>query len=128
MKTGRPGQYIPSPSTVSHDVKTVFKKPQKQIAKMLQEHDGALNFATNTWTSPNHKAFIAITVHCKVNGIPLCMLLNLVEVSKSHSGFNLAATFVKIMDDFGILTKVSWRGLHVPALTYHAPKDPCNHL
>jgi hypothetical protein len=35
------------------------------------------------------------------------MLLDLVEVAKSHSGLNLAAAFAKILDDFGISEKVS---------------------
>lgn len=36
MKTGRPGYYIPSPQTVSHDVKQVFVRCWQRIAKMLQ--------------------------------------------------------------------------------------------
>lgn len=36
MKTGRPGYYIPSPSTVSRNVKTVFARTRNRIAKMLQ--------------------------------------------------------------------------------------------
>jgi hypothetical protein len=36
MKTGRPGIYIPSASTVSRDVKLVFARTWEQIAKMLQ--------------------------------------------------------------------------------------------
>lgn len=36
MKTGRPEYYIPTRSTVSRDVKEVFKKVRKRIAKMLQ--------------------------------------------------------------------------------------------
>jgi hypothetical protein len=35
------------------------------------------------------------------------MLLDLVEVTKSHSGLNLTATFAKILNDFGIGNKVS---------------------
>jgi hypothetical protein len=35
------------------------------------------------------------------------MLLDVVEVAKSHSGINLAAAFAKILDDFGISEKVS---------------------
>ena len=54
MKMGRPEYYIPSPSTVSRDVKKVFVNVHKRIAKMLQEHEGDLNFATDAWTSPNH--------------------------------------------------------------------------
>ena len=73
----------------------------------IQEHDGALNFATDAWTSPNHKAYVAVTVHFEQNGIPIAMLLDLVEVARSHSGLNLAAAFAWILDSFGIADKVS---------------------
>ncbi|KAF8870858.1 hypothetical protein BD779DRAFT_1399002, partial [Infundibulicybe gibba] len=79
MKTGRPEYYIPSPSTVSCDVKQVFVRARTRMAKMLKAC--ALNFATDAWTSPNHKAFIAITVHFEINGVALCLLLDLVEVA-----------------------------------------------
>ena len=36
MKTGRPAYHIPSPETVSRDVKKVFVQVRKRIAKMLQ--------------------------------------------------------------------------------------------
>lgn len=74
---------------------------------MLQEHDGELNFATDAWTSPNHKAFVAVTVHFEINGIPMRMLLDMVEVACSHSGLNLAAAFARVLEDFGISDKVS---------------------
>jgi hypothetical protein len=36
MKTGRPEYPIPSPQTVSKDVRNVFVSVRKRIAKMLQ--------------------------------------------------------------------------------------------
>ena len=36
MKTGRPEYHIPSAETVSNDVKDVFVRVRKRIAKMLQ--------------------------------------------------------------------------------------------
>ena len=48
----------------------------------MQEHDGKLNFATDAWTSPNHKAFVAISVHFEHNGEPVSMVLDVVEVAK----------------------------------------------
>jgi hypothetical protein len=36
MKTGRPEYYIPSPTTVSRDVKKVFVNVRQRMAKMLQ--------------------------------------------------------------------------------------------
>jgi len=123
MKTGCPEYLIPSPETVSHDVKDVFMWVRKHIAKMLQvrdlnivisetclkpskEHEGDLNFATNAWTSPNNKAYVAVSVHFEVKGVAVGMLLDIVEIPCSHTGLNLAAAFAKILDDFGISDKV----------------------
>lgn len=36
MKTGRPEYYLPSRRTVARDVRQVFKRTRKRIAKMLQ--------------------------------------------------------------------------------------------
>jgi hypothetical protein len=36
MKTGRPDYHIPSAETLSRDVKMVFARVRKRIAKMLQ--------------------------------------------------------------------------------------------
>ncbi|KAG1807722.1 hypothetical protein EV424DRAFT_1474165 [Suillus variegatus] len=74
MKMGRLEYYIPSPTTVSHNVK-------KRIANMLQEYEGALSFATDAWTSPNHRAFVAVTVHFEQDGELVCLILDVVEVA-----------------------------------------------
>lgn len=66
-----------------------------------------MSFATDAWTSPNHKAFVAVTVHFQKDGVLVAMLLDLVEVAESHSGAHLAAVFAKILDDFTIADKVS---------------------
>ena len=71
-----------------------------------KNYDGRLSFATDAWTSPNQRAFIAITVHLEHEGEPLLMLLDVVEVSISHMGENLANTFAKILEDYGISEKV----------------------
>ena len=62
---------------------------------------------TDAWTSPNHKVYIAVTVHFENEGVPVSMLLDVVELAQSHSGINLAAAFAKILQDFGISDKVS---------------------
>ena len=53
IKMGRLYHYIPSKETVSRDVKHVFAICRQRIAKMLQEYEGSLSFATDAWTSPN---------------------------------------------------------------------------
>ena len=104
----------------------VFVRVHKRIAKMLQlnesnetsctcrslpshqkEHDSALSFTTDTWTSPNSKAYVAVSVHFENNGVPVAMLLDIIEVAESHLCVNLALTFSGILDEFGISDKVS---------------------
>jgi hypothetical protein len=77
------------------------------LAPDPKEYDGALNFATDAWTSPNHRAYVAVTVHFEHEGVPISMLLDLIEVAKSHSGVNLAEAFATILEEFGIEDKVS---------------------
>ena len=84
-----------------------LKKEYNNLPSKIQEHKGALNFATDAWTSPNHKAYVAVTVHFKNEGIPVSMLLGIVKLTQSHSSINLAAAFAKILEDFGISNKVS---------------------
>ena len=72
-----------------------------------QEHNGALIFATDTWTSPNHNAYVAVTVHFENAGVPILMLLDIIEVMCLHTGFNLAMAFSKILEEFRISDKVS---------------------
>jgi hypothetical protein len=78
--------------------------------------------------SPNHKAYIAVSVHLEQDGVLVSMLLDIVKVARSHSGLNLAAAFTKILDDFGISHKVS-RYLAVDRLaTYQEHPDPFDNL
>jgi hypothetical protein len=50
---------------------------------------------------------MAITVHHELAGKPCMMLLDLVEVAKSHTGVNLGITFASVLKTFGIEDKVS---------------------
>jgi hypothetical protein len=47
-----------------------------------------------------------VTVHFEQDGVPISLLLDIVEVACSHSGFNLAAAFAGILKDFGISDKI----------------------
>ncbi|KAI0691889.1 hypothetical protein C8T65DRAFT_587059 [Cerioporus squamosus] len=82
MKTGRPGMYIPSPTTVSRDVKITFAGGRCRLAAMLRAYPGRLHFATDAWTAPNHRLFVAFTVHLEVEGATLSVILDIVELAK----------------------------------------------
>jgi hypothetical protein len=50
---------------------------------------------------------MAVTVHFENKGVPMAMLLDIVELARLHSGFNLAAAFAKILKNFRISDKVN---------------------
>ncbi|KAF8240027.1 hypothetical protein L208DRAFT_1235205, partial [Tricholoma matsutake] len=77
---GCPGTLLPSPMMVSCDIKASFKKWWQHIHKLLAEHAGFVHFATDAWTSLNHWAFIAWTVHFHHQGHILMFLLDIIEV------------------------------------------------
>jgi hypothetical protein len=82
MKTGRPEYYIPSASTVSRDVRLVFARTRERVAKILEDYNSDISFATDAWTSPNHYAYVALTAHLEAQGQPLSIVLDIVEVPK----------------------------------------------
>ena len=47
-----------------------------------QNYSGDLSFGTDAWTSPNHRAYVAVTVHLEHDGEVLCLLLDIVEVAE----------------------------------------------
>jgi hypothetical protein len=47
-----------------------------------------------------------VTTHFEMSGVAETLLLDIVECAHLHMGFNLAATFVKVLKDFGISDKV----------------------
>ncbi|KAF5318895.1 hypothetical protein D9611_014718 [Ephemerocybe angulata] len=106
MKTGRPHIKLPSRWTVARDIHKVFLKTEGRISKLLQNYDGRLSFATDCWTSPNNRAFCAITVHLEHEGKPLSLLLDIVELAKSHNGANLAEAFAAVLERLNISEKL----------------------
>jgi hypothetical protein len=61
----------------------------------------------DSWTLPNHKSYVAITVHLEHAGKACMMLLDLAEVAKLHTGVNLGIEFAKVLKNFSIQDKVS---------------------
>jgi len=127
MKTGHSGYRLPSAVTVARDVKHVFVKMHLRILKplkvfltylfpypsyhsYLQKVECALNIAMDSWTFPNSYMFVAVTVHYEEGGILRTLLLDIMECAESHTGVTLAATLVKIFNNFRISDKVwTWK-------------------
>ncbi|KAG0692591.1 hypothetical protein DFH29DRAFT_817383 [Suillus ampliporus] len=79
MKTGQPEYYLPSPTTI---LASDLMLNMRETDLTYQEYEGKINFTTDTWTSTNHRAFVAVSVHLEHNGVPLSLPLDIVEVAK----------------------------------------------
>jgi hypothetical protein len=112
LKAGRPNIEIPSPWTVNRDIQASFKKCRDHITKLLQQYPGRLHFATDAWTSPNHRVFVAWTVHMEHEGRMVTFLLDIVEVPESHTGQALANAFQTMLEQFGLQNKVMYPHTH----------------
>jgi hypothetical protein len=102
LTTGHPHLKVPSPNTVRRDINAAYLKCRDRVAKLLQDHPGRIHFGTDAWTSTNHHAFVAWTVHLEHKGTMLAFLLDIVEVPESHTGLALAKAFQKMLETYGI--------------------------
>ncbi|KAF9019903.1 hypothetical protein BDZ89DRAFT_900071, partial [Hymenopellis radicata] len=80
MKTGRPGTYIPHPTTVSRDTKILFAKTRRRLAKKFKGLKSRVHIVLDAWTSPNHKAFVAYKAHWEEDGQCVSTVLDFREL------------------------------------------------
>jgi hypothetical protein len=99
---------VPTPATVRRDVKAAYTQCRTRITKILQDHPGRIHIATDAWTSTNHRAFVAWTVHLEHKGCMLAFLLDIVEVPESHTGVALAKAFQKMLEGYELQNKVRY--------------------
>ncbi|CDO72042.1 hypothetical protein BN946_scf184943.g77 [Trametes cinnabarina] len=88
---------------------TVFfeRKDKSKVTYSHRTHTRSeTSFTTDAWTSPNHCAYVAFSVHFEKDGKPMSMLLDFVELAVSHSGVNLATAFAEVVHEFGIDEKM----------------------
>ena len=78
----------------------------RETYQSVQDHPGKLSFTTDCWTSPNHRAFAAFTVHLEQKDVPLSFLLDFLEIPESHTGETLVREFDDMLRNFRIQVKV----------------------
>ncbi|KAJ7224709.1 hypothetical protein GGX14DRAFT_350609, partial [Mycena pura] len=85
LGAGRPEYRLPGRRTVSRDLYAAYERClllcySYYILIVVQEYPGRLSFGTDAWTSPNHRAFVAWTVHLHHEGELISFPLDVYEV------------------------------------------------
>lgn len=93
-------------------MKKLYEKTKEKLAAELQAYDGELALALDCWTSPNHEAFMNITVTWPRKGKDgkeelTTKILDFFELPVSHSAENMAEAVVKVLRAYGIEDKVN---------------------
>ena len=101
-------QFI-SADTISNDITKAFKHEQTFIQKRLQNTLEKISLTLDRWTSKNQISFLSITAYwidenSKLNQITL----EFYHLKGLHSEENLAKAIVKVLKEYGILSKVSF--------------------
>lgn len=64
------------------------------LSMTYQVYNGKLSITTDAWTSPNHRAFVAICIHLENKGGALMMPLDLVEVDRVRMALTGSSSFL----------------------------------
>ncbi|KAJ7825836.1 hypothetical protein B0H14DRAFT_2596296 [Mycena olivaceomarginata] len=78
FSAGRPEFRLPGRCAVSRDLNAAYGRARAHIEALLTVgYNGRLSFSTDTWTSPNHRAFVAWIVHLQHEGELLAFPLDI---------------------------------------------------
>ncbi|MBW0520489.1 hypothetical protein O181_060204 [Austropuccinia psidii MF-1] len=81
----------------------VFFFHQEAIRKSISNSSDHVSFTTDTWTSPNIIAYMAVTAHFLDEQFNLMtLLLGLSKIEGNHSGPSLAKLFFKIINQYNL--------------------------
>jgi hypothetical protein len=104
----RPEIKFISADTITNDISKAFKNEQIHVQNKLQNAYGKISLTLDGWTSKNQKSFLGITAHWIDENWNLNQItLEFHPLEGPHSGENLSKVLIKVLKEYGILTKVS---------------------
>lgn len=100
---------LPSARTVSRWIGSAFTSFQGVVTELLATALGLIHFSFDVWTSGNSLALLGVVVHFIDNkGKVWQFLLGLQHHHESHSGHNIAETFVAIAHQYNIQDRIGY--------------------
>jgi hypothetical protein len=100
---------IDSGNTVADDLELAYISHKSRITQLLKKSLTPIHFAIDVWSSPNHKAFIAI--HCQwvdYNYQPRKALLALPNLRRSHAGAAIEPHIMKTIRDHDLASNIGF--------------------
>ena len=97
---------LPSPSTVTRDLKQLYSDMKSKITDELQKYD-CLAYTVDGWTTPSMKSsFLAVTAHWIDDRWKSCsVVIGFKKITGAHTGHNLADIVHKVLQDYQLTSK-----------------------
>lgn len=92
----------PSRQTIQRDIEMTFKLTEVEVKNLLNEYEGCFNAIYDCWMAGNGNEFLAFFVSFVHNGKLYIICLDMVEMTVAHTGKNLAAASLAVLERFGI--------------------------
>jgi len=98
---------LPGQTTTRDDILKKFEDERNKIKIELSENTSMFSFIIDCWTSSNQNPFLGIVITWVDNEWNLqTRVLDLNILKGSHTGTNLAESFISTIEDFGIQKKL----------------------
>jgi len=98
-----------SHNTISTWVVRQYQYEKDKQKQRLRSARSKVHISVDMWTSPNTKAIVVLTA-CFLSEDNMLehIVLDLFEVEGTHEGVNLAPYVLKIVEEWGIISKLGW--------------------
>ncbi|KAF7296800.1 Dimer-Tnp-hAT domain-containing protein [Mycena indigotica] len=106
FRTLQPNVHVPCNDTVARDIKIVFDLTKPVVKGLFAKHDGALHAMLDGWTSPNVLSMVGLVIQFVVDNDIRTFLLDMIPLSLSHTGSNLARALSDTFKEYGIEKKI----------------------
>ncbi|KAK6992134.1 ribonuclease H-like domain-containing protein, partial [Favolaschia claudopus] len=98
----RPGTNVPSPSTVSRDVRALYEEGSKQVKEYFRDYEGAIHCVVDGWTAPIVASYLGVVIIWFSLGKIHRTILEFIRLKERHTGEYLAEQIAKCFKRFGI--------------------------
>src|SRR5438046_3371464 len=98
-----------SDRTITRHITKYFETAKAASKERLSLAQSRIHISYDLWTSPNHKAMIAIVAHWMMEDYDMkSALLAIREVHREHSGENIANVVYSVMKEYDIHSKFGY--------------------
>lgn len=98
-----------SHTTVAVWVQRQYQAAKKQKMQRVQSGRSKIHISSDIWTSPNSRAIMVVIAHfVSEDNVLETLVMDLVELEGNHKGQNMACHLLKVLEEWGIISKLGF--------------------